>query len=281
MEGKLRDLHLRQSWCYRHPLYELMTESFVANSTKIGSKKSSDAEKLIILTGANYSGKSVYIKQVALIVYMAHIGRHDFCNTSISITLCSFVPAEAAEIGLTDKILSRIQTRESVSKKESAFALDIEQLSHILRNATESSLVLLDEFGKGTATKDGISLFSAVMEHFSYKKDHCPNVLAVTHFHGNKYFCERINLLEIFHLRLLDHLPITYYTMEITMPRQDALTYLYRLVISFNKKSMLLHRIVKGFSQSSWGSYCASKAGMPKKIVKRGISWYFANADNV
>ena len=90
----------------------------------------------LILTGPNYSGKSIYLKQVAIIVYMAHIG--------------CFVPADAAVIGLTDKILTRIATRETVSKMQSAFMIDLQQAALAMKLATRRSLVVIDEFGKGT-----------------------------------------------------------------------------------------------------------------------------------
>lgn len=91
---------------------------------------------MILLTGPNYSGKSVYQKQVALVVYMAHIG--------------SFVPADAAIIGITDKILTRITTRETVSKTQSAFMIDLQKIALALNHATPRSLIIIDEFGKGT-----------------------------------------------------------------------------------------------------------------------------------
>lgn len=91
---------------------------------------------MLLLTGPNYSGKSVYLKQVAVIVYMAHIG--------------CFVPAEAATIGVTDKILTRIATRETVSKIQSAFMIDLQQIALAITLATHRSLVIIDEFGKGT-----------------------------------------------------------------------------------------------------------------------------------
>lgn len=102
------------------------------------SRTSSDVDgpSMILLTGPNYSGKSVYQKQIALTVYMAHIG--------------SFVPADAAVIGLTDKILTRIATRETVSKTQSAFMIDVQQIAFALKQATCRSLVVIDEFGKGT-----------------------------------------------------------------------------------------------------------------------------------
>jgi DNA mismatch repair protein MSH5 len=102
-----------------------------------------DGPSVLIMTGPNYSGKSVYLKQVALIVYMAHVG--------------SFVPAEAATIGITDKILTRITTRESVSRMQSAFMIDLQQVSLALNLATPRSLIILDEFGKGTDSKGKLS----------------------------------------------------------------------------------------------------------------------------
>jgi DNA mismatch repair protein MSH5 len=95
-----------------------------------------DGPSMILLTGPNYSGKSVYQKQIAVAVYMAHVG--------------SFVPADAAVIGLTDKILTRITTRETVSKTQSAFMIDVQQIALALNQATRRSLVVIDEFGKGT-----------------------------------------------------------------------------------------------------------------------------------
>lgn len=125
---------------------------------------------MLILTGPNYSGKSVYLKQVALIVYMAHVG--------------SFVPADAAKIGLTDKILSRVTTRETVSCFQSAFMIDLQQISIALSLATRRSLLIIDEFGKGTASSDGAGLACAVMEYLLNLGSERPKVIGATHFHG-------------------------------------------------------------------------------------------------
>ncbi|GAA5919798.1 hypothetical protein JCM6882_003420 [Rhodosporidiobolus microsporus] len=163
----------------RHPLAELCVEAFVKNGTSlVGGRgdpaspfasessmtvKAEDEEEkpetdegkdkassMIVVTGANFSGKSIYLKQVALIVFLAHIG--------------CFVPAESATIGLTDRILTRVSTRESVTRGSSAFMIDLQQVSFILRNLTPSSLLLLDEFGKGTESNDGAGLFCGVLE---------------------------------------------------------------------------------------------------------------------
>ena len=105
-------------------------------SQKEASTNSLDAPTMLMMSGPNYSGKSVYLKQIALIVYMAHVG--------------CFVPADSATIGLTDKILTRITTRESVSKFQSAFMIDLQQVALAMSLATHRSLVIIDEFGKGT-----------------------------------------------------------------------------------------------------------------------------------
>lgn len=183
-----------------HILQELLVSSFVANDTRLRGGEghqevASDTEQgheydqqalassttghahthddgpsMLILTGPNYSGKSIYLKQVALIVYMAHVG--------------SFVPADVAEIGLTDKILSRVATRETVSYVQSAFMIDLQQISLALSSATRRSLLIIDEFGKGTASSDGAGLACAVMEHLLNLDGERPKVVAATHFHG-------------------------------------------------------------------------------------------------
>ena len=105
---------------------------------------SPERPSMLMMTGPNYSGKSVFLKQIALIVYMAHIG--------------CWVPADSATIGLTDKILTRISTRETVSKIQSAFMIDLQQISTALSLATNRSLLIIDEFGKGTDSSGKLSL---------------------------------------------------------------------------------------------------------------------------
>jgi DNA mismatch repair protein MSH5 len=134
---------------------------------------------MLVLTGPNYSGKSVYLKQVALVVFMAHVG--------------SFVPAEAAKIGLTDKILSRVTTRETVSRTQSAFMLELQQISMALSLATRRSLLIIDEFGKGTESSDGAGLACAVMEHLLSLGSERPKVIGATHFHGSRVSCAHSN----------------------------------------------------------------------------------------
>lgn len=125
---------------------------------------------MLILTGPNYSGKSVYLTQVALIVYMAHIG--------------SFIPAQSATIGITDKILSRVSTRETVSRSQSTFMIDLQQMSLALNLATRRSLLIIDEFGKGTESSDGAGLAAAIFKYLLNRGAESMKVLAATHFHG-------------------------------------------------------------------------------------------------
>ena len=116
--------------------YEGLNENRGGISQSIHGPKTCEGPSMLMMTGPNYSGKSVYLKQVALIVYMAHIG--------------CFVPADQAVIGLTDKILTRIATRETVSKFQSAFMIDLQQIALATTLATHRSLVIIDELGKGT-----------------------------------------------------------------------------------------------------------------------------------
>lgn len=126
-----------------HPLYNNLVESFIPNGISLSysnadSSLNESSENILLVTGANFSGKTVYLTQIALIVFMAHIG--------------SFVPAKRAKIGIVDRILTRITTRESVSKSKSSFLNDLEQISSIFRLMTPRSLLIIDEFGKGTDT---------------------------------------------------------------------------------------------------------------------------------
>ncbi|KAK7535428.1 muts domain V-domain-containing protein [Phyllosticta citricarpa] len=245
----------------RHLLQELTVPSYVANSTNLagfvepeleehGSSASvsdlstpdgrsideSEGPNMLIMTGPNYSGKSVYMKQVALIVYMAHIG--------------SFVPAEYAQIGLTDKILTRIATRESVSRIQSAFMIDLQQISVALSLATPRSLLIIDEFGKGTESSDGAGLMAGVLFHLLDRGPRsCPKVLAATHFH------------EIFEGGFLAQSPqLQFAHMQVRVDEEastveDQITYLYNLC--------------PGRSTQSFGSACAENNGISKEVVQR------------
>ena len=136
----------------------------VPNDCDIGSAD----ERLMLLTGPNGSGKTVYLRTVALIVYLAHVG--------------SYVPAEAASVSKTDAIHTRMHSKESAAVNQSAFMLDLSQMANVFKHSTCRSLCLIDEFGKGTNVQDGISLLYASLTELLHRGADCPRVLACTSF---------------------------------------------------------------------------------------------------
>ncbi|KAK3135181.1 hypothetical protein QOZ80_5BG0415540 [Eleusine coracana subsp. coracana] len=214
----------------RHALQEMTVDTFVPNDTKIH-----DAGRINIITGPNYSGKSIYIKQVALVVFLAHIG--------------SFVPADSAIVGLTDRIFC-VMGSKSMTTEQSAFMIDLHQVGTMLRHATSRSLCLLDEFGKGTLTEDGIGLLGGTISHF-VNYDYPPKVLLSTH------------LTEIFTENFLpqsDHIKCC--TMSVLNPDGQA----------SNEDIIFLYRLVPGQALSSFGLHCAWLAGVPNEIIQRAAS---------
>ncbi|XP_031708350.1 mutS protein homolog 5 isoform X2 [Anarrhichthys ocellatus] len=212
----------------RHPLLELCSPVFVANSFQ----SSESQGRVKIITGPNSSGKSIYLKQVGLIVFMALIG--------------SDVPAKEAEIGLVDGMFTRMQSRESVSVGLSTFMIDLNQMAQALNSSTGNSLVLIDEFGKGTNTVDGLSLLAASMSHWLRKPPvDVPHVLLATNFHS---------LLQLALLPSSGLLSLL--TLE-TAVDGDELVFLYQLK--------------EGICQSSYAANIATLAGLPTSLVQRGV----------
>eukprot|EP00794_Sanderia_malayensis_P008159 gene8159-9032_t len=150
----------------RHPIQELCTNQFVPNDVDVEIDKS----RIKVITSPNASGKSIYLKQIGLVVFLAQIG--------------CFVPAESAVIGLCDRLFTRIHAKETVSTPLSTFMIDLNQISNAVHNATDKSLILVDEFGKGTAANDGLALLAAVLRHWLSQERACPRVFVSTHFHG-------------------------------------------------------------------------------------------------
>ncbi|KAK7571079.1 hypothetical protein V9T40_014683 [Parthenolecanium corni] len=207
----------------RHILQQLCVNTFVANDFV-----SSPEESLIkVFTGPNSSGKSVYLKQVALIVYLAHIG--------------SFVPAEVATISIMDYLHARIHTVESISTAMSSFMLDLRQMYSCLKYSSPNSLIVIDEFGKGTADIDGLALLAASVLHFLQRDARCPHVVVSTHFH-----------------RLITFLP----TSDLIKPQ--TLEFILQ-----NEEITYLYAVKDGAVQSSFAHLAAINAGISKHIVQR------------
>ncbi len=211
----------------RHPVVEqsLKDKSFVPNSLVLNPQK-----RVMILTGPNMSGKSTYLRQNALITLMAHVG--------------SFVPADRATIGLCDRIFTRIGASDNLVKGQSTFMVEMLELSEILRQATDRSLLVLDEIGRGTSTFDGLAIAWAVVEHLG-KDDGLPaRALFATHYHE---LCE---------------LP----------EKQDALFNAHVAAEAHKDELMLLHEIREGPSNDSYGIDVARLAGVPEGIVQRATA---------
>jgi DNA mismatch repair protein MSH5 len=228
----------------RHPLQELLVPSFIPNDCTLAGgygrgvwddPNEDRGPSMLILTGPNSSGKSIYMRQVALIVYLAHTG--------------SYVPVTRATIGVTDRILTRMSTRETVANDDSAFVVDLKQAAFAMNFGTRRSLFVIDEFGKGTSAESGAALFGAYLHFLLGLGSEKPKVLAGTHFH------------EVFEHGILQpskdlafaHMD-THVDMEAEDPR-DKVTFLYRLL--------------PGRSNQSLGILCAAAHGMPEDMVRR------------
>ena len=151
----------------RHPVVEKMipNDMFVANDTYLDN----GSNRISIITGPNMAGKSTYMRQTALIVLLAQIG--------------SFVPASSAQIGIVDKIFTRVGASDDLASGQSTFMVEMTEVANILRNATSKSLLILDEIGRGTSTFDGLSIAWAVIEHISNPKLLGAKTLFATHYH--------------------------------------------------------------------------------------------------
>lgn len=210
----------------RHPVVESILpvgEKYVPNSTLLDC----DGEQIHVITGANMAGKSCYLRQNGLIVLMAQVG--------------CFVPAMKARIGLVDRIFTRVGAQDNIRMGESTFLVEMQEAAYILHNATEHSLILLDEVGRGTATYDGISIAWAMTEYIHNKVK--ARTLFATHYH-------ELNDLAAQNER------ITNYRADILESETED-------------KIVFTHRFVKGGSDHSFGIYVAKMAGLPKMIIDR------------
>jgi DNA mismatch repair protein MutS len=207
----------------RHPVLDqnLVEEKFVPNDTSLDGENM----RLAVITGPNMAGKSTYIRQVALIVLMAQIG--------------SFVPAESAEIGLVDRIFTRAGANDDLSRGQSTFMVEMNETSNIVNNATERSLVILDEIGRGTSTFDGLSIAWSVAE-FLHDKIKARTLFA-THYH------ELTKLAE----------------------ERAGVCNFNVAVREWNDQIIFLRKIVPGGADKSYGIQVARLAGLPKEILDR------------
>ena len=208
----------------RHPVVEqaLEGERFVPNDATF-----EDCARVLIITGPNMSGKSVYLRQVALIVLMAQIG--------------SFVPAEKARIGLVDRIFTRVGAQDEVYAGQSTFMVEMVETANILNNATDRSLVVLDEIGRGTSTYDGLSIAWAVVEYLHNHPGLKCKTLFATHYH------ELTDLEELY----------------------PGVANLNVAVTEEGDRPVFLHQIVPGGADRSYGIHVARMAGLPAAVTKR------------
>ncbi len=210
----------------RHPVIERRLppgEPYISNSVELDS----DGHQILMITGPNMSGKSALLRQTALIALMAQTG--------------SFVPAEAAHIGLVDKIFTRVGASDNISSGESTFMVEMNEAAAILNNMSKRSLILFDELGRGTSTYDGISIAWAIVEHI-HENGHCrPKTLFATHYH-------ELNEMEKTFNRIVN------YNVSVK---------------EINGKVVFMRKLERGGSAHSFGIHVAKLAGMPPSIVKR------------
>lgn len=208
----------------RHPVIEQMIRDgiFVSNDTYLNKTDQS----LLLITGPNMSGKSTYMRQTALIVLMAQAG--------------CFVPAQSAHIGVCDRIFTRIGASDNLAQGQSTFFVEMSELSYILNTATERSLVILDEIGRGTSTYDGLSIAWAAAEYLC-KPERMIRTLFATHYHE----------------------------MTALEGKLTGMTNLNVDVTEENGNVVFLHKIVKGSASRSYGIHVAKLAGAPKELLER------------
>jgi DNA mismatch repair protein MutS len=210
----------------RHPVVEKLLppgEQFVANDVKIDNTD----EQLLIITGPNMAGKSTYIRQIGLIVLMAQMG--------------SFVPARSAQIGVVDRLFTRVGASDNLAAGESTFLREMNETANILNNATAWSLILLDEIGRGTSTFDGLSIAWAVTEYIHNTTDLAAKTVFATHYH---------ELTEL----------------ELILPRVKN----YNVAVKeWGDHIVFLRKIVPGGCDHSYGIQVAQLAGLPKSVIRR------------
>ena len=210
----------------RHPVIEQQLkpgEQYVANDVMLDDR----SQQIIILTGPNMSGKSALLRQTALIVLMAQMG--------------SFVPAEAAILGITDKIFTRVGASDNISSGESTFMVEMNETASILNNISNRSLILLDEIGRGTSTYDGISIAWAIAEFLHQHPLFHPKVLFATHYHELNEMTGLMPRIRNYHIGIKE----------------------------IGNQVIFLRKLLPGGSEHSFGIHVAKMAGMPASVLER------------
>lgn len=217
----------------RHPVVEQMTRSdrfglaqtyaFVPNDARLSASEA----QILLITGPNMAGKSTYIRQVALITLMAQIG--------------SWVPAKKCRIGLVDRIFSRVGASDDLARGNSTFMVEMNETANILNNATDHTLVILDEIGRGTSTYDGLSIAWAVVEHLHGNGDRGPRTLFATHYHELTQLDQQLPRLQNFSVAVKE----------------------------WNDEIVFVRQVIKGSSDRSYGIQVARLAGLPQSVIDR------------
>ncbi|MCB0751355.1 MAG: DNA mismatch repair protein MutS, partial [Ignavibacteriae bacterium] len=210
----------------RHPVVERILqagEKFTPNDYNLSNSEN----QIIVLTGPNMAGKSVYLRQIGLIILLAQIG--------------SFVPADKAEIGIVDRIYTRVGASDNISAGESTFLVEMQETANILNNATSKSLILLDEIGRGTSTFDGLSIAWAITEFLHENPKVTAKTLFATHYHELNEMAEIFPRIKNFKVEVRE----------------------------YDDKVIFLHKVSSGGADHSYGIQVAQMAGMPEFVTKR------------
>jgi DNA mismatch repair protein MutS len=221
--GLFRDTRLRIDGG-RHPVVErMLDESFVPNNTLLNT----DDQQILVVTGPNMAGKSTVLRQVALIVLMAQIG--------------SFVPAERADVGLVDRIFTRIGAQDDIATGQSTFMVEMTETAALLLQSTRRSLIILDEVGRGTSTYDGMAIARAVIEYIHNDPRLGCRTLFATHYHELTELEQVLPRVRNFHMAALE---------------QD-------------EQVVFLHELRPGGADRSYGIHVAELAGIPRAVIRR------------
>jgi DNA mismatch repair protein MutS len=205
----------------RHPVLEkILADRFVPNDTVVAG----DA-RILLITGPNMAGKSTYLRQTALLVLMAHVG--------------SFVPAASARIGLADRIFARVGASDDLARNASTFMVEMSETANILNHATERSLLILDEIGRGTSTFDGVSIAWAVVEHLHNRTK--ARTLFATHYHELTDLARALKGVRNLHVAVRE----------------------------WGESVLFLHKILEGPTDRSYGIHVARLAGLPREVIDR------------